>query len=104
MEQLLGSCNIMFRWDENEKKQTKKKKKKKKQCITKTCPYNIQIFSDVKIEKLTRKKFDIFNNFQNIHCGYTLEPPRGSNEYPQCMFWIKSKKIRYTPANPNISL
>ena len=25
---------------------------------------------------------------QNIHCGYSLEPPRrgGSNEYPQCMF------------------
>ena len=28
-----------------------------------------------------------------------LEPPRqgGSNEYPQSMFWIKNKKIRYTP-------
>ena len=25
----------------------------------------------------------------------------GSNEYPQCMFWIKNKKIRYTPANPS---
>ena len=25
---------------------------------------------------------------QNIHCGYSLEPPRrgGSNVYPQCMF------------------
>ena len=23
----------------------------------------------------------------------------GSNEYPLCMFWIKIKKIRYTPAN-----
>ena len=24
----------------------------------------------------------------------------GSNEYLQCMFWTKNKKIRYTPANP----
>ena len=23
---------------------------------------------------------------QNIDCGYSLEPPRGSNEYPQSMF------------------
>ena len=46
---------------------------------------------------------DIFNILaQNIHCGYTLEPPHlgGSNEYPQSMFWIKNKKIRYTPLKP----
>ena len=32
--------------------------------------------------------------FQNIDCGYSLEPPRrgGSNEYPQSMFWSKNKK------------
>ena len=32
---------------------------------------------------------------QNVDCWYTLEPPRrrGSNEYPQCMFWSKNKKI-----------
>ena len=24
----------------------------------------------------------------------------GSNEYPQCMFWTKTRKLRYTPANP----
>ena len=32
---------------------------------------------------------------QNIHCGYMLEAPwqGGFNEYPQSMFWIKSKKI-----------
>ena len=44
--------------------------------------------------------FFFFNIFaQNIQCGYTLEPPRrgGSNEYPHYMFWIKNKKIRYTP-------
>ena len=47
---------------------------------------------------------DIFLIFaQNIDCGYTLEPPRrsGSNEYPQCMFWMKNNKIRYTPSNPS---
>ena len=46
----------------------------------------------------------LFNIFaQNIHCGYKLESPHrgGSNEYSQCMFWIKNKKIRYTPANPS---
>ena len=32
---------------------------------------------------------------QNIHCGYTLEPPLqgGSNVYPQCMFRAKTLKI-----------
>ena len=36
-----------------------------------------EIFSAVKIENFTRKKFDSFNIFaQNIDCGYTLEPPR----------------------------
>ena len=28
----------------------------------------------------------------------------GSNEYPQCMFWVKNKKIRYTPANPSFAI
>ena len=46
--------------------------------IMKTCPCNIQRFlSVVKIENFIGKKSDIFNIFaQNIHCGYTLEPPR----------------------------
>ena len=41
----------------------------------------------------------------NIHCGYSLEPPRrgGSNEYPQCTFWIKNKTIRNTSAKPSFS-
>ena len=62
-----------------------------------------EIFSSEKIENFTRKKNDNFNIFaQNIHCVYTLEPPRGcSNEYLQCMFWIRNKKIRYAPANAN---
>ena len=44
--------------------------------------------------------FNIF--YQNMDSWYTLEPPQrgGSNEYQQCMFWIKNKKNRYTPANP----
>ena len=31
---------------------------------------------------------------QNIHCGFSLEPPRrgGSNEYPQSMFFSRNKK------------
>ena len=51
--------------------------------------------------------FYILNIFaQNIDCGYTLEPPRrgGSNEYPQYMFWIKSKRNRYAPAYPSFTI
>ena len=49
---------------------------------------------------MEKKCLNIFT--QNIHCGYKLEPLRrgGSNEYPECMFWVKNKKIRYIPANP----
>ena len=64
----------------------------------------IVIFKVVKNENFQWIFLYIFLIFApNIHCGYTLEPPRGggSNEYPQCMFWIKNKKIRYTPANPS---
>ena len=57
--------------------------------------------------KFHLKNFDVFLIFaQNIDCRYTLEPPRrgDSNEYPQCMFWIKNKKIRHYPANPSQGL
>ena len=60
-----------------------------------------------KNENFHRKKIDIFLIFaQNIDCGYTLEPPRrgGSNEYPQSMFWSKTKKNRYTPENPSFAI
>ena len=63
-----------------------------------------EIFSKAKIENFITKILIFFNIFtQNIHSGYMLEPPRqgGSNKYPQCMFWIKNKKVRYSPANPN---
>ena len=61
--------------------------------ITKTCPCNIQRFFSG--EKKNEHFIDLLNVFaQNIHRGYTLEPPQrgGSNEYPQCMFWIKNRK------------
>ena len=64
-------------------------------------------FLALKIENFQLKIFDIFLIFaQNIHCGYTLQPPRrgGSNEYPQSMFWSKYKKIRYTPAYPSFAI
>ena len=55
-----------------------------------------EIYKVEKNENFKQKKFDILNIFvQNIHCGYTLEPPHRG------MFWIKNKKIMYTPANPS---
>ena len=73
----------------------------------KTRPCNIQIFRALKIENFQLKNFDNFLIFaQIIDCGYTLEPPRqgGSKDYPQSMFWSKSKKIRYTPAYPSFTI
>ena len=64
-------------------------------------------FFQLKNRKFHLKNIDVFNILaQNIHCRYTLEPPRrgGSNEYLQCMFWIKYTKIRYTPANPSFAI
>ena len=41
--------------------------------------------------KIGKKLFFFLNiSTQNIYCGY-----------PQCMFWIKNKKIRCAPANPS---
>ena len=34
---------------------------------------------------------------QNIECGYTLEPPPGSKEYSQSVFWSKNKKKNAYP-------
>ena len=65
--------------------------------ITKTCPCDVYpLEPHLYIEKLGFAGVYLFFLFllQNIDCGYMLEPHRrcGSNEYPQCMFWIK--KIR----------
>ena len=52
-------------------------------------------FFSCKKLKFHQNNHDIFFTFaQNIHCGYTLEPPcrDRSNEYQQCMFLIKNKK------------
>ena len=56
-----------------------------------------RIFFICKKMKIFSRKSLIFSLFllQNIDCGYTLEPRRrgGSNEYPQSMFWSKTRKI-----------
>ena len=69
---------------------------------TKTRPCNVAIFAPHFIGKMLIVLFFA----QNIvcDCGYMLEPPWRSNEYPQSMFWIKSKKNRYTPAYPSFAL
>ena len=59
--------------------------------IRKTCPCNIYpLEPHFYIAKLGYAGVYLLFLFllQNIHCGYTLEPPRrgGSNVYPQCMF------------------
>ena len=55
--------------------------------------------------KISSESFDIFLIFaQNIDCGYTLARRGGSNEYPQCMFWSKNKKNRYTPVYPSFTI
>ena len=43
---------------------------------------------------------------KNVHYeNMPMENMRGgSNEYPQSMFWSKTNKIRYTPANPSFTI
>ena len=68
---------------------------------------NILKISPPKTENFQKKISDIFHiSAQNIDCGYSLEPPRrgSSNEYPQCMFWAKMRKIMYTPVNPSFAI
>ena len=50
-----------------------------------------EIFLEEKIENFLGKKIFLL---KPVLFGYMLEPPRrgGSNEYPQCMCWIKNKK------------
>ena len=68
---------------------------------------NIQKISLPKTENFQVKNSDIFLiSAQNMHCGYSLEPPRrgGSNEYPQSMFLAELRKIMYTPVNPSFTI
>ena len=56
-----------------------------------------------KIKKKIQIKNYIFHiSGQNIHCGYSLEPPRrdGSNEYTQSMFLSRNKKNNVSPCKP----
>ena len=54
----------------------------------------------LKILPAKNENFQIKNSYilhisyQNIDCGYSLEPPHrgGSNEYPQSMFLSRNKK------------
>ena len=64
-------------------------------------------FYNQKWENFQIKNSDIFHiSAQNVHCGYSLEPPRrgGSKEYPQSMFWAEIRKIMYTPVNPSFTI
>ena len=59
--------------------------------------------STTKKWKFSDKKSDIFHiSAQNIHCGYSLEPPprRSSNQYPQSMFLSRNKKNNVNPCKP----
>ena len=59
------------------------------------------------MENFQIKHSDIFRiSALNIDCGYSLEPPvwGGSNKYLQSMFFMKIRKIKYTPVNPNFTI
>ena len=66
--------------------------------LTKTCLYNVDPLKPhyyiVKLGFTGVYLFFLFL-FENIDCGYSLEPPRrgGSKEYPQFMFWAEIWKI-----------
>ena len=52
----------------------------------------------------SEEKVENFIGFFKIFLIFNISCRGGSNEYPQCMFWIKNKKIRYTPANPSFTI
>ena len=69
--------------------------------ITKTRLFEYTENFTAKKWKFSDKKILIFFIFllKNIHCGYSLEPPRwgGSDEYPQSMFLSRNKKTNVHP-------
>ena len=67
---------------------------------------SIQKISPPKTEHFQIKSliFFFYISAQNIDCEYSLEPPRGSNEYPQSMFLSRNNKIMYTPVNPTFPI
>ena len=52
--------------------------------------YSLQYPLFQKADNVVHTLFLLFL-LKNIDCGYSLEPPprRGSNEYPQYMFWAE---------------
>ena len=69
--------------------------------ITKNCSCNIQIiFSEAKNENFIGKILI----FQILLLKTLWVHVRTTHAYPQSMFWIKNKKIRYTLANPSFSI
>ena len=75
--------------------------------ITKTCLFKYTENSPPpsKNENFQIKKSDIFHiSAENIDCGYSLELPGDSNEYPQSMFSAEIRKIMYTPVNPSFTI
>ena len=54
--------------------------------------------SNMKSLELPHNNYWISIFQHSVSC--TIWPSRGSNEYPQCMFWIQIEKIRYTPVYP----
>ena len=75
----------------------------RKQFITKTSLFKYAENFTTKNWKFSDKNSDIFHiSAQNIHCGYSLEPPRrgGSNEYQQYMFLNRNKKNNVYPCKP----
>ena len=78
-------------------------------CTYVVCHYEntpIQIHWKFYHQKMTNfqiKYSDIFHiSAKNIHCGYSLEPPRrgGSNEYPQSMFLSRNNINNVYPCKP----
>ena len=101
-------CDI--RQNDNKTEESKKKAFKSLNLTPHYENLPIQIYWKVnhrKIENFQTKNSNIFHiSFQNIDCGYSLEPPRrgGSNENPQSMFWAEIWKIMYTPVNPSFTV
>ena len=64
---------------------------------------NILKFLPSKNENFQRRMLIFFLiSAQNIHCGYSLEPPwqGGSNKYPQSMLMSRNKKNNVYPCKP----
>ena len=67
-----------------------------------TVVYHRGFFSEVKIEYFIGKILIILILSLKTYNVCTCRG--GSNEYLQCIFWIKNKKIRYASANPSFSI